>query len=158
MKGLYRIELSKINLQDLPSDYRQPMIDEINQVFRVYTSLNSALVETIQKKNIRKLLIDSGVPAEEIKSLGSIKLLERFLSEILRMEDSSSLVSPLFVLYDLRGLDSHFKSSSFDQKYGDCKRRLNCDDAVGYLDFYKAVITAILNMYQKINARLATDT
>ncbi|MCH7624866.1 MAG: hypothetical protein IIC83_02980 [Chloroflexi bacterium] len=50
VKGLYRIELSRINLQDLPSDYRQPMIDEINQVFRVYTSLNSALVETIQKK------------------------------------------------------------------------------------------------------------
>ena len=74
------------------------------------------------------------------------------------MDDASSLVSPLFVLNDLRGLDSHLKSSSFGEKYEDCKTRLKCDKAIGYLDFYNAVITAILNMYQEFNNRLGVGS
>lgn len=157
VKEQHNLELSKVNFENLPSDYRQPVIDEIIQVFDVFTMLNSALVETIQKRALSKVLINSGVPSKEIKGLGGLKLLERFLSAILRMDDAPSLVSPLFVLNDLRGLDSHLKSSSFDQIYEDCKRRLDCDINTGYLDTYNALITAISNMYQELNDRLAVD-
>ena len=40
----HKLELSRVKFDDLPSDYRQPVIDEINQVFDSFTKLNSALV------------------------------------------------------------------------------------------------------------------
>ena len=45
----YDFELSRIKFDGLPSDYRQPVIDEPTQVLHAFTGLNSALVETLQK-------------------------------------------------------------------------------------------------------------
>ena len=97
------------------------------------------------------------MPSKEIRDLGGLKLFEKFLGAVLKMDDASSLASPLFVLYDLRGMDSHLKSSTFDEKYNSCKMRLNYDRSKSHLDFFNAVITAILTMYEELNNRLEVD-
>lgn len=58
-----------------------------------------------------------------IKDLGSLKLLEKFLSTYYKLKTQIHL-SLLFVLYDLRILDSHLSDTSFDKKYEEPKKNL----------------------------------
>jgi hypothetical protein len=146
--------LSKLNLEDLPIEYKHPIIDEVNQVFHAYIKLNNVLVETIQTEELKSALIRNGMTPKDIKGWRSLKLLESFLYKVLKFKDASELVCPLFVLYDLRVLGSHLQSSSFDHKYDSCKTRLDCDRSINHIDFFNAVVVSIRDLYAKLNTRL----
>lgn len=65
--------------------------------------------DRIDTKALRTLIPDSG-------ELGSLKLLEKYLSTLIGEEEAKSLMGPLFCIYDLRLGDAHLPKQGLEQR------------------------------------------
>ena len=128
--------------------YKPPILEEKEQIFNAFISLNKLLIENIQVANLKNKLNENGADRKKIKSLGSIKTLENFISDILKIENSSELISPIYVLSDLRQLQGHFSDSSFDEKFKFCKDRLGLDEDCSHFDVYQALIEKLVEFFE----------
>src|SRR5690606_6034907 len=88
-----------------------PLINNEDTVFNVIESLNKILVESINTTSF-KADIKSIDPGCNISDLGSLKTFEMWLKKRPQLQNSSYLVSPLYVLYDLRKASSHLLSEN----------------------------------------------
>lgn len=147
----YRI--SKVDIDELTKEYKHPIINEKDQVFNAYLKLNNILNESIQNDVLRTALKSKGMTNDELKGLRSLKLFELFLEKVLAIENVSVVICPLYVLYDLRLLAGHIEDSNFQEKYDNCKNRLNSPTEISHLDFFKNVVTSLIAFY---NALLET--
>ena len=152
----YGFELAKLDVTDLHEKFRTPIENDKFQIFPAYLALNKLLVENINKSNLKSILVEQGISQEELKGLGSLKLLEIFISSVLNFSDGGEIICPLFVLYDLRKLDGHLHSdTTFNEEYEKCKLRLTQLLDVKDIDFYKIVIDSLIMMYVELNKRIA---
>lgn len=150
----FGFKIFDLDITQLRNEYKSPIINDKEQVFNAYKNLNTLLVENINKNELKKSL-ENLVPKKELKNLGSLKLLNKFFTFILKIENSDKLISPLFVLYDLRILDSHLSSlEGFEEDYNSCKERIGADFSINYIDFFKETVSSIINMFKKINEEL----
>ena len=150
----YGFRISKIDIEELTKEYKHPIINEKDQVFNAYIKLNNILNEPMQNDILRTALIEKGIKETELKGLGSLKLMELFLKHILKVENSSEVICPLFVLYDLRLLAGHLKDSNFEVKYNDCKKRISCSLEISHLEFFRQVVNALIKYYQTLNVTM----
>jgi len=149
----FKFEIFKVDIAKLKYEYKSPVLNEKNQVFNAYTGLNKLLVDNINARGINKLL-QNEVDPTELKNKGSLKLLELFFKHKLNISYSDNLISPLFVLYDLRLLASHLTDDSFNEKYDFCKKRLNVDMSLNYIETFKQVVKSIIDMFDKLNKNI----
>lgn len=151
----YKLSISKLNIDRLTIDYKHPIVSERQQVFNAYIQLNNLLIETICSSEFKIFLQNNGIPKTDLHNKKGLKLLEIFFTIILRFKDGSSLISPLFVLYDLRVISSHKENSEFEQLYVSCNTRLGLPgDNIDYIIQYRCLIEKIRDMYTEINKRL----
>jgi len=151
VKAVYDITISKLDIRKLQDYYKHPVLEERGQIFEAYLSLTKFLIENLQATEITKALKKVGLTNSDLESrgkkLGTLKLFGLFIRHVLGHSNSDKLIAPLFVLYDLRLLHGHLAGSSYDEKYTDCKLRLGVTKAIKDLDFFKVVITKLIELY-----------
>ncbi|CAI8207510.1 MAG: Uncharacterised protein [SAR116 cluster bacterium] len=147
-KESFGFSLTKVEIVDLFDFYKPPILEENEQIFNAYISLNKLLIENIQVANLKNKLNENGADRKKVKSLGSIKTLEAFILDILKLKNSSELISPIYVLSDLRQLQGHFSDSSFEEKYSFCKDRLGLDKDCSHFDVYQTLIEKLVEFFE----------
>ena len=148
--------ITQVNISELSEYYKSPILDEREQIFNTYISLNKYLVENIQVKTLKEELITKGKSKKEIKSLGSLKTFQLYLTEVLNIENIDSLISPLYVLNDLRQLQGHLMNESFESKYTFCKERLFLKNQTSDFEVYEMLIKKLIEFYSEILNKLKT--
>jgi len=146
----FKFEIFKVDIAKLKYAYKSPVLNEKNQVFNAYIKLNILLIDNINATDIRKLL-QNEVDPTDLKNKAGLKLLELFFEHKLNISRSDNLISPLFVLYDLRLLAAHLTDDSFNEKYDSCKERLNADMSLNYMETFKQVVKSIIDMFDELN-------
>jgi len=161
MKSSFGVCISKLNIEDISDFYKHPILEERNQIFEAYLSLNKFLIENLQEAELRKFLLQAGIPPSELKKegkkIGSLKLLGLAIIQLLKIQNSDEIIAPLFVLNDLRQLHGHLSKGSFTPKYLSCKNRLGANEGTGDFDFYEIVITALIQFYSQILTAFPED-
>jgi hypothetical protein len=108
----------------------------------------------LQEQSLREILVKSGLKEEELqkegKKLGSLKLFNLFIKYGLKKENAENMISPLFVLNDLRQLHGHLIDTSFEKRYNSCKERLEIPLTSTDLDVFKTLVTRIILLYQSL--------
>lgn len=143
--------LTHINLENLIDDYKHPILNETDQINSSYIKLNSILIESLNISALKTLLESSGILPKDIKGLKGLKLFEKFVNNTLKIENGSSIISPLFVLYDLRVLAGHIKDSGYTEKLNNCKERLSLNLKKTELEVYEKLVISLIEMYSVLN-------
>lgn len=151
IKKLFGFELTQLDINTLIDEYKHPVINESHQIENSYIKLNSLLTESLNVSELKKSLRENGVDSKLIKGLKGLKLFEKFIEHNLKIDNSSEIVSPLFVLYDLRLLAGHIKDSKYDEKFKSCKERLNLKDDITELEVHREVCKKLKEMYEYLN-------
>jgi hypothetical protein len=87
---------------------RRPVVDTGPERRHIADALNKVYLESLDNKALGRAMESKGhTPG----SLGSLKRLEKILELALPSVDASKIISPLFVLYDLRVAYSHLGST-----------------------------------------------
>ena len=150
----YGITLAKIDIQNLHDYYKHPILEERGQIFEAYLSLTKFLIENLQTTEIIKALNATGLKKADLEKngskLGSLKLFGLFIKHVLKRDDSDKMMTPLFVLYDLRLLHGHIAGKSFDERYCSCKSRLGVPNETTDLDFFKVVVSRLIDFYKDV--------
>lgn len=154
VKNDYGIEITKVEIEKLSDYFKPPILEEREQVFNAFLSLNKYFIENLQEKSLREILIKSGLQEKELekdgKKYGSIKLFGLYLEKVAKIEESAIAVSPLFVLNDLRQLHGHLSDTSFDSRYNYCKERLGLNHDESDLDVFKNLISFLIELFKKL--------
>ena len=150
------IVLSKINIDELSNYYKPPILNEKKQIFNSYNNLNIYIVENLQKDEMKEQLEQAGHSSVEIKDLQEIKTFQLFLKEILNMKNIDKIISPLYVLNDLRQLNSHLSIKSFKKKYNYCKSRLSLSEDCNDFEVYKQLISKLIEFYKVIIEKVSS--
>ncbi|WP_427874566.1 hypothetical protein [Flavobacterium sp. MMS24-S5] len=147
----YEIKLTKIHIEDYFEYYKPPILEEKEQIFNAYISLNKLIIENIQTDLLKRKLIEK-FKSKEINSLGSLKTLEKFLLEFHQNDnyEIKSILSSLYVLSDLRQLQGHFSDSSFDSRYNFCKERLHLNNDSTHFQVYETLIKELIKSFTDI--------
>lgn len=153
IKNDLKFNLSKLDVDAVIAYYKHPILDDRNQIFEAYLKLDKLINENIEQDELKRILLKNGVTKEEIKGLRSLKLFTLFISHILKKEEAEKLVSPLFVLNDLRQLHGHLVDTSFDEKYLSCKIRLGVSNEISDLDFFKIVVLKLIKLFEALHGK-----
>ena len=144
-------EITQIDINRLIEEYRYPIINEQNQIDNSYIKLNALLIESLNVKEIKKILIEKGETKDSLKSLRGLKLFEKYINKILHINDYSKVISPLFVLYDLRLLAGHIKDSNYESKLKSCTDRLDIPESVSIIEIQQTLCKKLIEMYKVLN-------
>lgn len=151
MKDQYGLEFTKVEIGQLADYYKPPILDEKEQIFGAYLSLNKYFVENIQDDNLRKILLKNGKTEKDFESngrkLGSLKLFTIYIRDVLKKENADLVISPLFVLNDLRQLHGHLSGASFQERYESCKERLGIKDSKSDMEVFKTLVTKMISLF-----------
>ena len=94
---------------ELYTDFNSPIVDTPRERRNVADTLNKVYIESFDNKSLQQQYrISVGDPGK----LGSLKLLQGILEVHCPSLDVSKLMSPFFVLYDMRVACSHLSSAS----------------------------------------------
>ena len=145
--NIKNISLSQIKIEDLQDYYRPPIMEDREQIFNAYLTLTKYLIENIQVETLKGELLKAGKKNKDIKSLGSIKTIQMYFYEVFSITDIDTIISPLYVLYDLRLLHGHLSNKSFEMKYNTCKNRLDLSDEATDFEVYQVLIKKLINFY-----------
>ncbi|MEI2272559.1 hypothetical protein OHD16_10450 [Sphingobacterium sp. ML3W] len=147
-------EITKIDIDQLAEYYKPPIMEEREQVFSAFLSLNKYLVENLQEQSLRELLIKAGMSEDELKKdgrkFGSLKLLQITVEKVFSLKGADKMISPLFVLNDLRQLHGHLSGSSFEDRYNSCKKRLDLKIDATDLQVYETLVKKLIEFYENI--------
>ncbi|PZR16201.1 MAG: hypothetical protein DI539_17880, partial [Flavobacterium psychrophilum] len=146
--------ITHIDLAKVIDEYKHPVINESDQINSSYIKLNSLLIESFSIENLKKLILQTSIKPSEIKGLKGLKLFEKFVINYLKIEDGNMVVSPLYVLYDLRVLAGHIKDSKYDEKVKSCKLRLNLSESATEMEVYNCLIQKLIDMYKILKLSL----
>jgi hypothetical protein len=150
----YGVEITKLEIEQLAEYYKPPIMEEREQVFSSFLSLNKYFIENLQIDALREILLENGLEKNDLKKdgnkLGGLKIFTLFIQHILKKENADELISPLFVLNDLRQLHGHLSDSSFEERYEYCKERLELPNTATDLDVFKKLVTKLILFYQNL--------
>ncbi|WP_369928520.1 hypothetical protein [Xanthomonas sp. NCPPB 2632] len=110
----YAFELFSMNTDVLSmlQSTAVPVFWEKRHVAAFFNFVNQLFVEAINVKALRHFLTSRGIPEATTDELKGCKLLEKLAVDVLGMTKKENIVSPFFVLYDVRLLCSHYTGSN----------------------------------------------
>ncbi len=118
--------------------------------------LNRICSESLSSDALTKLLKDRDI---DPKKMGTLKKLQRLLEHELPELDAASTVSPLFVAYDLRVMNSHLTSeSSMTEALDSCKQRLGLDADTGFEEIYGKLIDQLGGCYRALRSAIEAQS
>lgn len=151
LKNELGVRLTKYDddIQEALKDLREPPLWNEKELAHVWTSMNNLFVESLNNGSLKKVIKQSS-PDTDLKDKRGLKLLDILLSMTLQGY-SDSILSPLFVLYDLRVLVSHRRSDSSLEKREYCYSRLGLDSGTaGLKDLHLSLLLALKEMYVQL--------
>lgn len=124
---------------NLSISFNAPIVDTEKEARHTADFLNKIYLESFDKKALGEIIIKLG---EKPKDLGSIKRIELILKLITKDETTiETLMSPFYVLYDLRVAYSHLGSKKgSEEKLDFVKKRLNLTKQSSLLDIYPVLV------------------
>lgn len=150
------IRAIKVDVDKLTTNFKPPILEEREQVFAAFLAFDKMLVENLQPQVLRDALLAKGIDKSKFQRngspLGSLKLLEMYLRDVKQKANASEIVSPLFVLNDLRQLHGHLSNQSFEDKFNSCKERLGLDHGATDLEVYETLVARLILMYSSFIA------
>jgi hypothetical protein len=152
----------KLNVYDLEvfklmAEVVRPVTWGEREVRGVVEALNKILVESLNSDGLKKSI--SGLKADEdVKALGGMKLLQKWLGLAYSSIDAASALSPFFVLYDFRIVVAHLiPADSAAKKLAFCYERMGLAEGNrSYETLYDALIGKLTHSYQLILGSPAT--
>jgi hypothetical protein len=147
----YKFEITKVDISNLIKEYKHPILSEQNQVDNSYIKLNSLLIESLNVTDIKNILIEKGETAKSIKGLGGLKLFQKFIEIVLNKSNYFKIISPLFVLYDLRILAGHIKNTQYENTLNSCTDRLGLSNDVSIIEIQQTLCKKLIEMYKDLN-------
>jgi hypothetical protein len=128
--------------------FNAPIVDTPKERRHVADTLNKIYVESLDNGVLANLLKKSG---SDPKNLGSLKRLQTLLEIVAPKACIPDILSPFYVLYDLRVAYSHLTS---DDRAKDILNtvtsRLGIDPASGLIEIYRALAKALAASYEKL--------
>lgn len=92
------------------------------------------------------------------RNLGSLKRLQGILERLLPRENINSLLSPLYVLYDLRVAYSHLTSAERQRDvFQTVVDRLEIDASASLTDLYDHLIEALIATFERLTELVDID-
>ncbi len=134
---------------DLVIGFNAPVVDTPKERRHVADTLNKIFVESLDNKSLGTLIKKAGGNPKE---LGSLKRLQALIETVAKGgEDVSAIMSPFFVLYDLRVAYSHLTSEDHaDEILEKVTDRLGIDVKSGLLEIYSHLLKALSASYERL--------
>lgn len=149
--GLSLSHLDDETLQAI-EEFSPPVHFSIKEQRHYSNLLNRICSESLNSDALSKLLKDRAI---DPKDLGTLKKLQLLLENDCPTFDFASIVSPLFVVYDLRVVHSHLTSEKSRTKtLSFCKKRLGLADNAGFDLIYSSLISALSECYRCLRSSL----
>jgi len=141
-------------VMDVALAFNPPVVDTDKERRHVADALNKIYVESWDNAALGRVFRDLGGDPKQMRSL---KLVQGILERVAPAHDVAKLVSPLYVLYDLRVAYSHLMS---DQGATDTLEqvmtRLSLPSNSGLMETYDALVAALGAMFGDMKALLAS--
>jgi hypothetical protein len=128
--------------------FNAPLVDTPKERRYVTDTLNRIHIESLDSSSLGVLLKNAG---QDPKGLGSLKQLQRLLEAIGGGVDIGALLSPFFVLYDLRVACSHLTSSDrAEEVLNTVTTRLGLPPTSAFLEIYSSLTKALIASYEAL--------
>lgn len=135
---------------DLALGFNGPVIDSEQTRKQAADTLNRIYVESIDNGALGSIMTRAGL---DPKNLGGLKRLQAALGTLALGGELASLLSPFFVLYDLRVAYSHLGSAdSTVARLKTVTDRLGLEDGAGLLAIYDALVAALTASLETLTA------
>ncbi len=123
---------------ELALTIRRPVIDTPAERRNIADSLNKVYLESLNNKGLEGILVGLG---QDAAKLGSLKRLQKIVEMTESEADAATLMSPLYVLYDLRVAYSHLASDAGqEERLGKIKTRLGLPAAADLFAIYDSIV------------------
>ena len=146
-KNKFNFDYSRIVSNVFEQIYKHPILNERNQIFEAYLTLNKLLVEGIDTKRLKEKLVNSNIQENSLKGLGSLKTFSLFIEKVINYKDWYTLMTPFFLINDLRNLHGHLNDISFEKDYKECAERLDIKEKVTDYEIYERLILKLINSF-----------
>jgi hypothetical protein len=134
----------------LSLEFNPPVVDSEKEQQHIANALNKIYVESFDNGTLGTILESMG---EDPKEMGGLKRLQRILELTFTGSEVSSLMAPLFVLYDLRVAYSHLGSEEGkDKRVQSIHERLSLDGQFDFIAAYKKIIHELADTFKALDA------
>lgn len=134
---------------DMIEELKPPIVISPKENRNIYDILNKINIESINPAILTELLSQKGI---ESKKLGSLKKLQKLFEKEFPNSNISDLLSPLFVLYDLRIAYSHLTSEEKKETIikSVCERLGLDSNENRYNIIYDSLIDQLIKCYKSL--------
>ena len=140
----------------LALEFNPPVVDSEKEQQHIADALNKIYVESFDNGALGKILESMG---EDPKKMGGLKRLQRILELTFTGAEVSSLMAPLFILYDLRVAYSHLGSEGGKNKrVQSIQERFGLVDQFDFSAVYKKIIHELADTFKTLNALFKNNT
>lgn len=142
---------------ELIKNIKRPSVFTEKENKDIVETLNKFCIETLNGENFSKLLKDRGLTSKEISKLGgSLKRLQKLLEINFPNNKIGDLLSPFYVLYDLRSqVYSHLTSKkSRDETMKSALARLNMPIISDFTSLYDVLIEQMKLSYNELEKNI----
>ncbi len=137
-------------------EFNPPVVDSEKERRHIADALNKIYIESFDVGSLGDVLETLG---ESPKNLGSLKRLQRILELTFPDTEVSTVMAPLFVLYDLRVSYSHLGSDAgTDKELQSIQERLNLSGRFNFFTVYKKIVRELSNSFNTIDALFKKNT
>jgi hypothetical protein len=135
--------------------FNGPVVDTEKERRHVADALNKIYIESFDNAALGRVFKSLG---GDPRSLGSLKRLQGVLERALPSEDIKGILSPLYVLYDLRVAYSHLTSVEKQREIlQTVMDRLGMDGNANLFDFYTHLIEELIAMFERLAELVRVD-
>ena len=129
---------------DLALSFNPPVVDTPKERRHVADTLNKIYLESFDNGTLGKIVSILGVTSS---GSGSLKRLQAILQHLAPSDDVATLMSPLYVLYDMRILYSHLTSASNSPLLKTVAARLALAEDASIFDIYSNLLDGLITTF-----------
>jgi hypothetical protein len=129
---------------DLALAFNPPVVDTPKERRHVADTLNKVYIESFDNGALDKVVTNLGAKSP---GTGSLKRLQTILQAVAPKDDIAALMSPLYVLYDLRVAYSHLTSGSSSPELVAVTTRLGLAPDASLADLYAKLLDGLISTF-----------
>lgn len=133
---------------DLALSFTPPVVDTPKERRHVADTLNKVYLESLDNAALERVINSLGVKA---LGSGSLKRLQTILETMASSKKVAAIMSPLYVLYDLRVAYSHLTPGSNPPQLESVTRRLGLEPSASLFDIYEKLVDGLSNAFSAMS-------
>lgn len=157
---LYNISLYQLEgeISKTIGDLQKPVLWQRQHIASTIESLNRIFVESIAVSSLKDLIIER-IPNTTLKGLKGLKLLNKFLSEVVEIDNIDEIMCPFFVLTDYRnGLNHLASNDTYQEKMESVFTRLGLEyNEQSHEEMYSTLFIRLHKSLKAIDDKLTND-